>query len=280
MDFQHELAITIVHTLRAMKLGLSIPEPGDEPLVAILPQSKPIQQVHDVAVVSAIGDTFAFGYRTILFQHHVTQIPVTDGKLDADIEATITAQIDKRFTVKSVPVERASLAKMTVSISGVVPSPVGGLSPRDDIDAYIVVLKRAGVDGNLNDATTGIGIFKNKPIASENTYVFAHYELAVIDAHTLKVLGHRMAIASPRWPSPIPARPIDNGVWPNGDVDALAQGQDVAVKQKVRDIIADSIGETLLAMGLTGMRRDMEDNAGPVAAAAAEPLEGVEALQQ
>jgi len=262
-DFQHHLAVVIAHTLRAMKLGLSIPEPGNEPLVPIMPQSKPIQQVHNVAVVSTISDTFTFGYRTVLFQHHTTPVPMTDGTLDADIEALVAAQLDKRLTVKTVPVDRASLAKMTVTAAGVIPSPVAGLSPRDDIDAYIVILKRAGVDGNLNDPTSGIGLFKNKSFGAENTYVFAHYEFAVIDAHTLKVLGHRMGIASPHWPSPMPARAIDNGVWPNGDVDALAPGQDTAVKQELHDVIADSIGETLLSMGVTGMRRDLEDDTGP-----------------
>jgi hypothetical protein len=266
-DFQYELAIVIAHTLRAMKLGLPIPEPGDEPLVPIPPQAKPIQQVHNVAVVSAIGDTFTFGYRTVLFQHHATQVPVTDGKLDADVEAMIAAKLDKRFTVKAVPIDRASLGKMSATITGAAPSPIAGLSPRDDIDAYFVILKRAGVDGNLGDSTTGIGIFKNKPLGDENTYVFAHYEFVIVDAHTLKVLGQRSGIASPHWPSPIPGRPIDNGVWPNGDVDALASGQDIVVKQVLHDVIADSIGETLLSTGLTGMKRDLQYNAEPVPAA-------------
>lgn len=279
-DFQHHLAVVIPHTLRAMKLGLPIPDPGDEPLVAIPPQLKPLQQVHNVAVVSAIGDTFDFGYRTVLFQHHTTQVPVADGKLDADIEAMIAAKLDKRFTVKAVPIDRASLGKMSAMITGTTPSPIAGLSPRDDIDAYFVILKRAGVDGNLNDSTTGIGIFKNKPFGGENTYVFAHYEFVVVDAHTLKVLGHRSGIASPHWPSPVPGRPIDNGVWPNGDVDALAPGRDTAVNQELHDVIADSIGETLLSMGLTGMRRDLEDNSGLVAAVATEVSKAADVVQQ
>jgi hypothetical protein len=263
-----------------MKLGLSIPEPGSEPLVAIPPQLKPLQQVHNVAVVSAIGDTFTFGYRTVLFQHHATQVPVPDGKLDADIEAMVAAKLDKRFTVKAVPIDRASLGKMSAAITGAIPSPVPGLLPRDDIDAYFMILKRAGVDGTAGDSTTGIGIFKSKPLANESTYVFAHYEFAVVDAHTLKVLGHRSGIASPHWPSPVPGRPVDNSVWPNGDVDALAPGQDVVVKQELHDVIADSIGETLLSMGVTGMRRDLEDNAGPAMAMAGGMPETVDAMQQ
>jgi len=137
-----------------------------------------------------------------------------------------------------------------------------------------VVLKRAGVDGNLNDPTAGVGVFKIKPISSENTYIFAHYELVVVDAHTLRVLGHKTGITSPHWPQAIPTRAVDNGVWPDGDVDQLAPGEDVVVQQKLHDLLADSIGETLLGFGLTGMRRDMEYGVQPAGASVSVVSEG------
>ncbi len=267
-DFRHHLVVTIAHTLRAMQLGLRIPAPGDEPLVPIPPQFKRYPQVRNVAVVSAIGDTFAFGFRTVLFEHHTTEVPATDTTLDGNVESMIAAALDKRFVVKNVPVDRASLGKLRVTVLspvlpiGMLPSSLAGLSPRDDIDAYIVVLKRTSSDGLAQDQMSGVGIFKSKPLGGESTGVFAHYEIAVIDAHTLKPLGHASGVMSPHWPSAVVYRAVDNAVWPNGEVDALALGADATVKPMLHDLLSDSIGETLLGLGLTGMTRDLGDNAG------------------
>jgi hypothetical protein len=286
-DFRHHLVVTIAHTLRAMQLGLRIPAPGDEPLAAIPPELKRYPQIRNVAVVSAIGDTFTFGYRTVLFVHHTTQAPATDTTLDGNVESMIAAALDKRFVVKNVPVDRASLGKLQVAVPspflpiGVLPSPIAGLSPRDDIDAYIVVLKRASPEGPLQDPMPGVGIFKHKPFGDESTGIFANYEIAVIDAHTLKPLGHAAGVASPHWPSPALYRAVDNGIWPAGDVDALAPGADATVKSIVHDLLADSIGETLLGMGLTGMTRDLEDSTDSTPTLSGfEPPEPIAGMQQ
>lgn len=267
-DFRHHLVVTIAHTLRAMQLGLRIPAPGDEPLVPIPPQLKRYPLVHNVAVISAIGDTFTFGYRTILFEHHTTEVPTSDATLDGSVESMIAAALDKRFVVKNVPVDRASLGKSRVTTLspnlpvGMLPASIAGLSPRDDIDAYIVVLKRVSPQGALLDQMPGVGIFKIKPIGNESTGVFANYEIAIIDAHTLKPLGHASGVMSPHWPSMAVYRAVDNAVWPDGEIDALAPGADATVKPLLHDLLSDSIGETLLVVGLTGMTRDLEDNTG------------------
>ena len=279
-DFRHDIAETVYNTLRALQLGLPIPAPGDEALVPIPPQANRFSQIRNVAVVSTIGDLFTMAYRTVMFEHHMTSVPIGDWNLDMHIEAMIRAQLDKRFTVKSVPVDRGSLENVLAAAPfpglsySVLPPVINGLPTSSDVDAYVVVIRRVGPMGDATDPVSGVGIWKRKPFGSEFTELFANYEIVVVDAHTLGPIAHLSGVASRHQPIPTVYRSIDNAIWPSGEVDALAPAQIAQVQQILNDMLTDSTGETLLEMGLTGMKRDLgytDEEQAPVSSA--EPAE-------
>jgi hypothetical protein len=286
-DFRHDIAETVYNTLRALQLGLPIPPPGDEPLIPIPPQANRYPQIRNVAVVSTIGDSFTMAYRTVMFEHHTTSIPIGDWNLDMHIEAMIRAQLDKRFTVKSVPVDRGSLESVLAAAPfpglpySVLPATINGLPMSSDVDAYVVVIRRVGPMGDATDPVSGVGIWKRKPFGSEFTELFANYAIVVVDAHTLGTIAHLPGVASRHQPIPTVYRSIDNAIWPSGEVDALAPAQIAQVQQILNDMLADSMGETLLEMGLTGMKRDLGDIDEPAPVSSAEPPEpGAPVMQQ
>lgn len=113
-DFISHVTVTIAQTVRTLRLGLALPEAGKEPIVPLLPGEGPFAKIKNVAVISAVGDSFTFAYQGGLAGgHHTKAVPIPDWKLDDEIETIVKANLDKRFVVKDVPVDRNALLKIS-----------------------------------------------------------------------------------------------------------------------------------------------------------------------
>jgi hypothetical protein len=258
-DFEFDLENTLIETLRPLQMGLVLPDPAARQLVPMPAAMKPYQNVKSVAVVSALGDRLDLAWRGTMFRHDVNVMPIPAWNLDSEIEAQIKAALDKRFTVKSVAVDRAKLSQATFGVdSSRLPTPVDGLTATSDVDAYIVVLKQPGTVGPLSDAISGLGVWKQVPFDSEITGVFANYAVALVDAHTLRPVRWHVGLASPHWPSATLYRTVSNALCP-ADATTLTSDQQAGVHTTITDIMSDSLGETLLRMGLTGMMTPLPD---------------------
>jgi hypothetical protein len=248
--FSHLVSISLVETLRSLNLGVALPQPGARVMVPIPKDIAPFQKVTNVAVVSAVGDSLDLNHRAPFFVHSATTAPIADWNLDAAIESDVRAALDKRFVVKPVPVDRAKIAALNITIDQKgIATTVDGLTATGDIDAYIVVLKRTSPFG-LDDVK-GLGVAHQTSIGDEHTTVFAIYEIAVVDPHTLKPLMVLAGRTSPLQPIEVPVHVVPNTTWPQ--TPPLSPDQARTVEQALTDMMADSIPETLMRMGLTGM---------------------------
>jgi hypothetical protein len=273
-SFSSLISATLLSTLRALALGVTLPDPSERDLIPIPLAMKPFAKVKNVAVISAIGNGLDLNHRGKFFEHNLTLTPIPDWNLDSEIEVQIATMLDKQFSVKTVPVDRAALAKISPPAnSASFAPPTHGLTPTQDVDLYILVLKHTTTWMGLDDLS-GVGMWNQTPFGDEVTRVFADYTLAVVDAHTLRPILVRTGVMSPHWPQPQPIRTIDNSAFPK-DWKTLSDDQAMTVHKAIMDMMTDSLGETLLHMSLTGQMvappPDLIASTAPAAPAAATP---------
>ncbi len=248
--FSHLVSISLIETVRSLNLGVALPQPGARVMVPIPANISLYPRIKTVAVISAVGDALDMNHRAPFFVHTEGSAPIADWNIDATIESDIRAALDPRFTVKPAVADRAKIANMRIAIDQAgINTPIDGLTPSNDVDLYIVVLKRSAQLGL--DTVSGLGIGHVASFSDERTSAFAYYEIAAIDPHTLKPVLLVAGRASPAQPMQIPIRYLNNSAWPA--TQPLSPDQAQTVRQLLTDMMADSIPETLLHMGLTGM---------------------------
>jgi hypothetical protein len=268
-EFSHVLSISLIETLRSLSLGVVLPPPGARVMVPIPVEINPIKAIKTVAIVSAVGGDLDLNHRAPFFVHDRTAVYVTELGLDGVIEDQIRAALDKRLVVKQIPADRAKVAAMNIPLNADgLATPIDGLTQTKDVDAYIVVLKRASQYGLLNDDVSGLGISHNTNMDGEFTSVFASYEIAIVDAHTMLPIWIAPGHASPARLDVRPGQVVDNATWPPKGANALTPDQGRTVKQALTDVMADSIPETLMHLALTGMMPSGELPPAPLQAAA------------
>jgi hypothetical protein len=250
-DFEFHLDNTMTETLRALNLGITLPEPALRKLIPVPEAMDPFKAGKSVAIVSAVGDTLALTWRGTLFRHDSHLMTIADWNMDGEIEAQIARSLDRHLSVKKAAFDRAKLssARLTLDKDKHL-APIDGLTPSTDVDFYLVALK-SRTTTSIGDSMTGFEVLKVLPFGGESTSVYASYDLAFVDAHTLKVLGAWRGVASPKHPSALLVRPVDNTVYAQDALTLSPEAQNT-IHAAFSDIIADSIPETLLHLGLTG----------------------------
>lgn len=241
---------SMIETLRALELNVPLPEPGARELIPAPPNVKPYPDISSVAIVSGIGDAIDFERMATVFVHWNKTLAVPDWQLDALVEKEARELLDKRFTVRDVPIDHAAFARASLlDDDGNLKPTFPGLSPSPNVDAYVAFVKvRTNIAGKMQGI--GLGVLSN-PFYETATNVFASYAVAVIDAHTLKLISARLAVPSPEYPSPKPMKAIDDRIWPDNPLNPSNQQRE-AIEREVRALLMDTAGETMMRLGLTG----------------------------
>lgn len=255
---------SLIETLRVMDLGVALPEPGARQLVPIPADKMPYAKIKTVAVASNIGDAFDFEYIATIFDRTTHATPVPNWQIDKNADDEARTTLAKHFTVVDANVDLAAFANAQVlDKDGKFDPKFPGLTARDDVDAYVLLIKyRAPVWEKIEGE--GVGLFQNE--VANVTAVFAKYAVLLVDAHTLKVVVSRSAVTSPNYLQPEPFVPIDDKLWPKNTAN-MTQDEANALESILRPLVADTVDETLLSMGLTGMMIDREPPAAPAASA-------------
>src|SRR5207248_8818633 len=98
----------------------------------------------------------------------------------------------------------------------------------------------------------------------------AHYAVALVDAHTLKLIAATSAVGSPNLPSSKPSFDIDDSLWP-ADPANPTPNQASDIQKYVRTLLIETCRESILRLGLTGMIPDGAPPPSPVATLSNEP---------
>jgi hypothetical protein len=247
-DYTRLVSQSLIEAVRALNLNVPLPDVGSRNLVAFVPGQDPFASIKTVAIASAIGDELSLKQWSVITLTE-KQIAIGDWHLDDQIESMAKDAMGKRFTIVAGNIDRAALETGTpIDSRGHIPDIFPGLTPANDIDAYVVFIKMP-----LADEAGGIGMYTNNALVGANeTDLFANYAVAVIDAHTLKPIKVVRATTGPKASASTPTRTVDGAMWP-ASLTALTPEEAAKIHQAASDILADSVPETLLRMGLTGM---------------------------
>jgi hypothetical protein len=252
---QHYVQRTLVDTLQSLNLGLVLPPPGARKIVEVPKNELRYPNIKSVAVVSAIADQLAFEIQGSGFgpSASVVDVPIpADWNTDGEIESQIAKEVSGRFTVKDTGGNRAILFKaspMEFETFNKLRDSITELTPRADIDAYIVVMKEQAVLDSAGTMTTG-GLVVRK-IDSSTNGLLASYDVLLVDAHTLKVVAGQSGVTSPQFGKGEPYAIVKDVLWPSTPGQP-EEPQLAIIRSHIDEMIPNSISETLLRMDLTG----------------------------
>jgi hypothetical protein len=243
-----------------LQLGIALPEAGARTLVPIPPDKQPYPNIKTVAVVSNIGHSLDYERFATILGRSSKLVPVPDWRLDAFVEAGARAALASRFEIRNVSIDRTAFAQASlIDANDKLDPQFPGLSPTSTVDAYLVFVKLREPLDEITMSGTGLGMSHNAVLPK--TSLFAHYAVALVDAHTLKVISATPAIASPNLPSSKPSFDVDDSLWP-ADPAAPTASQASDIQKYLHTLVAETCRESMLRLGLTGM---MPDGAAPPA---------------
>jgi hypothetical protein len=220
-----------------------------------------LQAVKTVGIISAVGDQFTFAMGGLTGPDHGGRsLPIPSWRLDDLIVRQASAALSARFQVQPVTYNRAAFA--AIKESPIKPVAIVGGDPikklvetevtPQGLDAYIVITKARANVGGGNRKIEGVGLITYATVIESYSFVYALYEIRVIDGKTFEVIEKMTA-------GPLddatevrlggPSRPADESFLHNGD-----SGPDESLHGAIVDLITRSLPTTLSDMHLTTIR--------------------------
>lgn len=248
--------LSLVEALRSLELGISLPPVADRALLPTNEADLPLPEVKSVAVLSSIGrnlELIRWGFGTY-FNTHV-ELDVSDWRIDDMIETRARELLGKRFAIKDLTVDRLALTKSRLMDDKKKFNPeFPALGRTSEIDAYVVFVRLPQRPDNQPAPgwaeESGLGVWNNNN--DNKAFIFAHYAVAVLDARTLKVLRVQAATMSPKYPTDTSYLSTNDDLWPVSNTQ-LSPNQSEKIQSTLETILKDSVDETLLRMGITGL---------------------------
>jgi hypothetical protein len=257
------ITASLIETLRSLQLGVTLPEPGARVLVPIPPDKLPYPQIKSVGIVSGIGDTLDFERFATIVGRSSKAVGVPEWQLDKLVEQEARSAMGRQFIVKDVPVDRSAFAQAAlIDSEGKLNPRFPGLSPRPDVDAYLLFVKLREPLSDIMMHGTGLGMWHN--VVAQQTGMFAYYAVVLIDAHTLKIIAATSAGTSPNYPASKPSVNVEDSLWPD-DPTSLNAAEAEKIQRAIRELLVDTCRESMLRLGLTGMMIDGAPPSVPIA---------------
>jgi hypothetical protein len=244
---------SLVETIRDIDLGIDLPLPGARELVPIPDDENPYRNYKTVAIASGVGD--------ILDLEHVgdappTQgghtIPISDWLLDNRMEENARAVLAGKYVVRTAPVDHLAFGNARIwDEQGRYSPSFPGIGPLPDTDLYVVMVKLSQKVPPTLEHGTGVGVF-HLNLGGITTSAFANYAVAVLDAHTMKVLIARPAILAPNKASDSPIQQLSNSDWPAAPTEMMPS-QATDIRAAFSALLDNSENETISRLGITGL---------------------------
>lgn len=216
-----------------------------------------LQAVKTVGIISAVGDQFTFARGGLTARDHDGRsLPIPSWGLDDLIVQQATAALSGRFQVQRVTYDRAAFAAIKESpikpVAVVSGDPFkklveSAVSPQG-LDAYVVITRAKADFGGGVRKIEGVGVITYATVMESYSFVYALYEIRVIDGKTFDVI-EKMA-----------AGPLDNAaevrlggpsrLTDDSSLHANDRGPDDSLRKAVVDLIDQSLPVTLSDMHL------------------------------
>ena len=176
--------------------------------------------IHTVGIVSAIGDCLVLeNVAAFVADGALGHLDTRDWGIDDLVTKDVTAAVRDRFEVRPITYRVIPKFKCESDIAG--PAIDFGRE-NDDVDAYIVVHKWWSADfftPNSSARLVSLGLYRHRGLLlGPIVWLHAFFQIAVVDAHTQKVIDYGSAGLPGRTifgEVPPPARQLDPAIWPD-----------------------------------------------------------------
>ena len=151
-----------------------------------------IAAIRRVAVMSAVGDKFTVRKsRMTVFANDEKEFPIDAWGIDQFVVTKVRSVLAGRFAVRPVAYDKSAF--LQARNEDAIAAGVRAQAKAADIDAYIVVTRAATQFGNTNQSLQGLGILE-KGALSAYFFVYALYQVTVVDGHSFTVIANSPAI--------------------------------------------------------------------------------------
>ena len=240
---------SILETLRALEPDTELPPTGARVFGPRPADIVPYPDIHNVAVVSTIGDGFEF-------LNDKVSTSISDWNIDGQVEDLVRASLTKRFTIGEVALDRAAIARSELlDKDGNYAPRLAGLEPSQTLDAYVLILKLTRqIDQFRRSPGAGVGLWDQSSnlLVETPPGVYAGYAVILVDAKTLKPLRALAGTVGPQYPTAIPFLAGTQALWPKQTKAPTAIEME-AIRPLLSTLLKDTIDETLLQMDLTDL---------------------------
>jgi len=216
-----------------------------------------LQAVKTVGVISAVGDQFGIARGGLTGPDSGSRsLPIPSWGLDDLIVQQATTALSGRFQVQPVTYNRATFAAIKESPIKPLDFARGDLFKKlvqtevtpQGLDAYVVITKaRANFGGGIRKIE-GVGLITYTTVMESYSFVYALYEIRVIDGKTFDVI-EKMAAGPLDNATEVrlggPSRPTDESFLRGSD-----GGPDDSLRRAIVDLIVQSLPVTLGDMHL------------------------------
>jgi len=202
--------------------------------------------IHTVAVVPVIGETFTFARlgATIFGPNEQKTMPITDWGIDQAVVDQIQTLLSGRFTFKPIDIK----AMQAASIPGIY---LRSLPPDSGIDAYILVSNGSFQPPSTPSYLRGLGIYTHDGLFADLYAYYAVYDVSVYDAKTFKRIdGGRARMDDGGFLSYTPAlRDAEKSAWADAP-EVMTDQQRQAAKAAIEPLVQESLPHALRDAGL------------------------------
>jgi hypothetical protein len=206
--------------------------------------------IRNVAVGSVIGDAYRlFNKGFTVFGNSAEEVPIGDWGVDAWVADQITKALSPRFVVKAVAPDAAAVDKCSNDWDD-----CSALPHRDDVDAYVIAVKRTINDVSGSPDLRGLGqMHSGGPFGLHYEEMHAAYMIVVIDAKSGRLIDYGSAWLSAFTPfgadEPVAAG-LPASAWP-GTASQMTDDQKNFAKDTMMKLIAASLPRALENAKLT-----------------------------
>lgn len=149
--------------------------------------------IHTVGVISAVGGKLRVYKNKGFLSHDTAYRDILDWKIDDLVRATVHETLGQRFQLIDIPVDQAKIADqidpgLFMGNQGPLRSLLKSLN-RTDVDAYLVVRPR--YYGDFPGTEAGLAVEATSE--SRQSWLYANYEVTLVDAKTFNQIGASFA---------------------------------------------------------------------------------------
>ena len=215
--------------------------------------------IRRVAVMSAVGDKFTVRKIGItVFGNDEKEFPIDAWGIDQFVVNKVRGVLARRFDVRPVAYDKSAFhardesALFRARDEDVIAAGVRAQAKTPGIDAYIVVTRAATLFGNTNQSLRGLGILEKGAVLGDKFWVYALYQMTVVDGHSFAVVASSPAILVSQdtvlttMSIRGPAREVDQS-WMPATLDAA---RNIRLKSAITELLDRNLPGTIEKMQL------------------------------